>query len=140
LSRFIKIYFTDVNNIAVFEQIIIEDPTHVKQSKYRIVDISENLSTSGLATCSGLIMIIGKKKFLTHLDAKTDINPMIIDINKTLLEQELIPSNIINIKIYAGSLDSSLTIQKAKEICSRLGIEKSKIEIYQACMFDRISI
>ena len=85
-------------------------------------------------------MIIGKKKFLTHLDANTDINPMIIDINKTLLEQELIPSNIINIKIYAGSLDSSLTIQKAKEICSRLGIEKAKIEIYQACMFDRISI
>jgi hypothetical protein len=133
-------YRPDVNNIAVFKQFIIRDPTHVDQSTYRICDISETLSTTGLATCTGLIMIIGNKKFLTHLDASTNILPIVKDINKTLSEYNSIPNNITNIKIYAGSLDHSLSIIKAKDICTLVGIEESKIEILQACMFDRVSI
>ena len=140
VSMIQKTYRQDVDNIAVFKQILIKDPTYVEQSEYRIVNISETLTTAGLATCSGLTMIIGNKKFLTHLDALTDINPMVINLIKILSEQSLTPNNITNIKIYTGSLDSSLTKQKSIEICSQLGIEESRIEILQVCMFDIISI
>jgi hypothetical protein len=66
-------YRPDVDNVAVFKLLFKNDPTHVKQSKYRIVDSSKELSTFGLATCTGLGMIIGTKKFMTHLDATTPI-------------------------------------------------------------------
>jgi hypothetical protein len=115
-------YRSDVDNIAVFKQLVIENPTHVEQKKYKIVDISENLSTFGLATCSALIMIIGRKKFLSHLDAVTNILPIINDLNKTLLEQKLNSNNIENIKIYVGDLDHSYSLKKAIEICEIIGI------------------
>ena len=45
-----KEYRPDVDNIAVFEQLFVKDPTHVEQSTYRTVPIGKELSTSGLAT------------------------------------------------------------------------------------------
>ena len=104
------------------------DPTHVDQSKYRIVNISEKLSTAGLATCTGLAMIIGTKKFMTHLDATTDIDPIISAIDKIIATEGIVAGSL-NPIIYAGDLDSSLTLKKAKEICSRVGIPETNYNI-----------
>lgn len=134
-----KTYRPDVDNIAVFKQHIVKDPTHVNQSKWRIVDISEELSTSGLATCTGLAMIIGTKKFMTHLDATTRIEPIIFAINKIIETEKIAASSLIPF-IYAGNIKSSLTLEKAKEICSRVGIPQSNYNIINVCMMDRVRI
>jgi hypothetical protein len=132
-------YRPDVDNIAVFEQVMVKDPTNVEQSKYRIADISEELSTAGLATCTGLAMIIGTKKFMTHLDASTPKNPIIAAINQIITTEQIAPESLIPL-IYAGSLNSSVTLQKAKEICLSLGIPETNYIISNVCMLDRVSI
>jgi len=132
-------YRPDVDNIAVFEQFVVENPTDVKQSMYRIVDISEELSTAGLATCTGLAMIIGTKKFMTHLDSTTPIDPIISAINKIITTEGIVAGSL-NPIIYAGNLDSSLTLEKAKEICSRVGIPQTNYNIENVCMMDRVRI
>ena len=74
---------------------------NVKQGSFRI-DNNTILKTTGLATCSALSMIIGKYKFLAHIDATTYIKPIIIEINKYLKLQELTPNEITDIIIYKG--------------------------------------
>lgn len=132
-------YRPDVDNIAVFEQHVVKDPTHVDQSKYRIVNNSEELSTAGLATCTGLAMIIGTKKFMTHLDANTPTGPIISAIGE-IIATEGIAADSLKPIIYAGRLDSSLTLEKAKQICSRVGIPETNYNIEYVCMMDRVSI
>lgn len=132
-------YRHDVDNIAVFKQHYVKDPTHVDQSKYRIGNISEELSTAGLATCTGLAMIIGTKKFMTHLDATTPIYPIISAIDKIITTEGIVAGSLKPI-IYAGNLDSSLTLEKAKEICSRVGIPETNYNIENVCMMDRVRI
>lgn len=132
-------YRPDVDNIAVFTQNVVEDPTHVNQRTYRIANITDNLSTTGLATCAGLAMIIGTKKFMTHLDAKTEISRMIDVIKKVITEEGIDPKMLIP-RIYAGNLDSTITVQKAKVICIELGIPEENYVISNVCMTDRVEI
>ena len=139
VSMIQSMYRPDVDNIAVFKQHFVKDPTHVDQSKYRIVNISEKLSTAGLATCTGLAMIIGTKKFMTHLDATTDIDPIISAIDKIIATEGIVAGSL-NPIIYAGDFDSSLTLKKAKEICSRVGIPETNYNIENVCMMDRVII
>ena len=139
VSMITSTYRPDVDNIAVFKQHYVKDPTHVDQSKYRIGNISEELSTTGLATCTGLAMIIGTKKFMTHLDATTPIDPIISAIGKIITTEGIVAGSL-NPIIYAGNLDSSLTLEKAKEICSRVGIPETNYNIENVCMMDRVRI
>jgi hypothetical protein len=139
VSTTAKKYRSDVDNIAVFEPHIVNDPTHVDQSKYRIVNVSESLSTTGLATCTGLAMIIGTKKFMTHLDATTPIVPIISAIDQIIATEGIAASSLKPI-IYTGDLDSSLTLEKAKEICSRVGIPETNYNIENVCMMKRVRI
>lgn len=132
-------YRDDLDNIAVFKQYYVKDPTHVDQSTYRIVNISEELSTAGLATCTGLAMIIGTKKFMTHLDATTPIDPIISAIDKIITTEGILASSL-NPIIYPGDIDSSLTLEKAKEICSRVGIPETNYNIQNVCMMDTVRI
>jgi hypothetical protein len=134
-----KRYRSDVDNIAVFKQHYVKDPTHVDQSKYIIANMSESLSTSGLATCTGLAMIIGTKKFMTHLDAETPILPIIIAINQ-IIKTERIETTSLRPIIYAGDFGSSLTLEKAKEICLTLGIPETNYKISNVCMLDEVRI
>jgi len=139
VSMITNTYRPDVDNIAVFKQHYVNDPTHVDPSKYRIVNVSDSLSTSGLATCTGLAMIIGTKKFMTHLNAITPIDPIISAIDKIIATEGIAAGSLKPI-IYAGDADSSLTLEKAKEICSRVGIPKTNYNIKDVCMRDRVSI
>ena len=123
----------------MFKQHYVKDPTHVDQSKYRIGNISEELSTAGLATCTGLAMIIGTKKFMTHLDAGTPIGPIISAIGKIITTEGIVAGSL-NPIIYAGGVDSSLTLEKAKEICSRVGIPETNYNIVNVCMNARVRI
>ena len=139
VSMITTTYRPNVDNIAVFKQHHKKDPTHVDQSEYRIVNVSEELSTGGLATCTGLAMIIGTKKFMTHLDATTDIEPIISAIDRIIATEGIAAGSLKPI-IYAGDLDSSLTLEKAKEICSKVGIPKTNYNIEYVCMMDRVKI
>ena len=109
VSMVTSTYRPDVDNIAVFKPHYVEDPTHVRQSEYRIRNISEELSTTGLATCTGLAMIIGTKKFMTHLDATTPIDPIISAIGEIITTEGIVAGSL-NPIIYAGDLGSSLTL------------------------------
>jgi peptidyl-tRNA hydrolase len=139
VSMIQKMYRPDVDNIAVFSQHYVKDPTHVDQSKYRFVDKSETLSTNGLATCSGLAMIIGTKKFMTHLGALTCIQP-IIEAIRQMITSEQIETESLRPIIYKGNINSSLTLQKAKEICSIVGIPERNYEIINVCFLERVQI
>lgn len=132
-----KTYRPDVNNIAVFAHVHTPDPTNVKQSKYKIEE--GKLSTTGLATCTALAIQIGTKKFMAHLDAITHIKPIICAINDEIKNQSLNP---ITLKpfIYAGNLISSISLQKAKDICSSVGIPDKNCKISYVDIFDKVSI
>lgn len=133
------IYRPDVDNIAVFTQILEKDPTHVKQGEFRIVPKIEELSTSGLATCCALAIIIGNKKFMTHLDANTNISFITIAITKIIVEETVTPNKLIP-NIYTGSLNSKLTLQKAKDICFSAGIPEKNYNMMYVCMFDIVQL
>lgn len=139
VSMVTKKYRPDVDNIAVFKQLVVKDPTHVDQSTYKIVDRGNNLSTAGLATCTGLAMLIGDKKFMAHLDATTDTTPIINAINKEIDKQNINPDSLTPF-IYAGCLDSSLTLQKAKDIFLSVEIPEKNYKILNVNMFDRVHI
>ena len=139
VSMVTSTYTPAVDNIAVFEQHSVEDTTHVAPSKYRIGNISEELSTTGLTTCTGLAMIIGTKKFMTHLAANTPIGPIIYAIN-TIITTEGILAGSLKPIIYAGNLDSSLALEKAKEICSTVGIPETNYNIKKVSSTDMVRI
>jgi len=132
-------YIPDLNNIAVFKQIPTKDPSYVCQSKYRIVNSNETLSTAGLATCSALAFILGTKKFMTHLDANTSIKIMISDIKKHIVEENINPNSIKPV-IYIGKINSSITLNKAKKICLEVGIPTENYKILDVRIFDKVSI
>ena len=152
-----KVYRNDVINTPIFKQYYVKDLTNVKQATYRIVSNSEELSTSGLATCCGLAILLGDKKFLAHLDTsmKNKIPPHVtqsyydtLDIKLTRYDREMVNvlQNEIKSKvlteckatIYAGNLYSDLSVTKAKKICSM--VEITDITIVNVDMFDRVSI
>ena len=143
--------YTDFN-IPVFKQYVVYDPTFVKQATYKIVSTSEELTTSGLATCCGLA-IIGDKKFLAHLDTTIDNEiPKLDDyhayyetlaIKLTLYDRKMVrvlrnTFQTAKATIYAGNLYSYLSVKKAKLICSMAGI--TDITVIDVHMFDLIRI
>jgi hypothetical protein len=130
-------YRPDVDNIALFNQHVVEDPTYVKPSTFRIEE--GPLSTSGLLTCSGLAMIIGTKKFMTHLAANTLIEPIIYAIKDEIVKEKIDPKTLIPF-IYTGKLKSPLTLQKAKNICSSVGIPEENYKISRVCINYRVHI
>ncbi len=134
-----KEYRSDLEeNIPIFGQIIKKDPNFVNQGTFRTTGVSGRLTTSGLATCSGLSMTVGTQKFLTHLDAGTDIKPMITHLLKLIKTEGVMPTNI---NIYPGNLDSSVTEQLAKDIISRCGANLETVKIHRdTCMFSNIVI
>lgn len=136
-----KTYRPDLNNIAVFKSHNVNPPTHVEQSKYRIVDVSKTLSTSGLTSCTGLAMIIGTKKFMTHLDVNTPTIPIIEAINEIIKTEGIVAGSLEPI-IYVGSFyfNTSLTLEKAKEICSKVGIPETNYKIEDVCLTQTVSI
>lgn len=153
VSSVSKTYRDNVVNTPVFKQYYVEDVTHVIQATYRIVSNSEELSTSGLATCCGLAILLGDKKFLAHLDTsmKNKIPPHVsesyydtLDIILTRYDRAMVKVLQHEIKgepkasIYAGNMYSDLSVKKAKKICSMVGI--TDITIVNVDMFDRVSI
>ena len=158
VSAISKNYRDDVVNIPVFKQYWVEDLTHVGQATYKIVSTSEELSTSGLATCCGLAIHLGDKKFLAHLDTsmKNKI-PVLSDypsyyetlnikltrydteMVKVLLELCVLRNTVespVKATIYAGNLYNYVSVKKAKKICSMVGI--TDITTIDVDMFDRV--
>ena len=160
VSTISQTFRADVVNIPIFKQYWVEDLTNVGQATYRIVSTSEELSTSGLATCCGLAIHLGDKKFLAHLDTsmKNKI-PVLsdyhsyyetLDIKLTRYDTQMVNvlrelcilrntlESPVKATIYAGNLYNYLSVKKAKKICGMVGI--TDITIVDVDMFDRVSI
>ena len=169
VSRVSKFYRRDVLNTPVFKQYYVKDPSYVTQATYRFNSISEELSTSGLATCCGLAIMLRDKKFLAHLDTSmknkiashitksyyesldiklTSYDRDMVDILKKEVEKEVknevkneVP-NPIKATIYAANIYSNLY--------SDLSVKKAKkicamvgitdITMVYVDMFDRVTI
>jgi hypothetical protein len=121
-----------------------ETALYVEQSKFKIVDVTPtiDLYTSGLATCSGLSILIGNKKFMAHLNPKIEqhsIARMVIAIQTEITNQN-IDVNTLYATIYAGKLDSSRTLPKAMEICERIGIPINNVQIKNVCFMHEFGI
>jgi hypothetical protein len=134
-----KAYRSDLEeNIPIFGQIIIKDPDFVEQGKFRTANVSGRLTTAGLATCSGLSMTIGTQKFLTHLDAPTNIKPMITHLLNLIKTEGVMPTDI---HIFPGNLDSSVTVQLAKDIITGIGADLKSVIIHRGiCMFTTVVV
>jgi hypothetical protein len=74
---------------------------NVSQGKYKILHKSYGpLETAGLATCSAIsFMINNTYNFMAHIDANTNINTIVTNIQLEFLNN----LHITNIKIYYGS-------------------------------------
>ena len=79
----------------------------VDQGKFVIVEKNQTLTTAGLFTCVGFGMIIGNKKFMAHVDATTNIEPIILAIKRTVEEEGIDNSKITNINVWEGIGDPS---------------------------------
>jgi hypothetical protein len=97
------------------------------------------LHTSGLATCSSLALVIGARKFMTHLDAHTRTEPILADLWQGIQEEQVLPETLRPF-ICTGSLNSRLTEEKATHICVSLGIPSKNVQIQSVCMFDSVVI
>lgn len=97
------------------------------------------LHTSGLATCSSLALVIGARKFMTHLDARTQTEPILADLWQGIQEEQVLPETLRPF-ICTGSLNSRLTEEKATHICVSLGIPSKNVQIQSVCMFDSVVI
>lgn len=132
-------YRDDTECIPVFKQKVVKNHTNVDQSKYRIVEKTERLSTAGLATCTGLAMVVGSKKFMAHLDACTPTHPIKRALRELIQEESADVTELRPI-IYAGSLNSELTQQSAMDICEYLGIPAEKCYVKMVCFMERVYI
>lgn len=116
-------------NIPIFGAILKEKgPGDVGPKEYKIIGVDGELRTTGLGTCSSLSMIVGTQKFLAHLDAQTDIAPMILRLLELIKTEGATPTNI---KIYPGTLNSTITKQLAENIISGIGADLKKVREIQ---------
>lgn len=77
---------------------------YVPQAAFTIQPVETPVLTYGLATCTALSMIIGKKRFLAHIDAETDVMPMILAIVDTIKAEKARPTDV---KVWTGLGGSS---------------------------------
>ena len=139
VSMISKNYRPDVNNIAVFKQIIEFNPLFVNQNTYKIASLNEELITSGLASCSCLAIIIGNNKFMAHIDATSNIF-IFINAISNLINEEIELINLIPY-IYAGCIFSEISLSKTIDICKSIGIPEINYKIKtNVNMFDNITI
>jgi len=160
ISSISKEYRNDCMNIPIFNQVVDTDNTFVNQGTYKIVKSYETLTTSGIATCSALVIIFGEEKLLVHLDSsignvysleESRLKNFFDNLNIELPLYDLIMVNILKDKInllseikayiYSGCFTSfnSISMKKAKKICSLLRITNINF-IQVESIFDRITI
>jgi hypothetical protein len=65
------------------------------------------------------------------------VQSIIDNIKQVISEQDVDPKDL-EPHIYTGNLESDLTLQKAKKICSAIGIPTEKFIISEVCMFTKV--
>jgi hypothetical protein len=121
---------------------------YVPQATFTIQAVGTPVLTYGLATCTALSMVIGTKRFLAHIDANTDILPMILAIVDTIKAEKARPSDV---KVWTGlggsanNADSMLknspsfySFQNVQRILSVLQVESVTLE--EACFAEVVGI
>ena len=146
VTNVLKEFDPKEHNVAVFD-FVLEVPSYVSyatfvpQGTFNIVENNNtpDLYTYGLASCSALVMDIGNKKFMAHLDAETNIIPIKNAIQETITKQKIDIKNIYP-TIYEGSLYSENAVEKAKNICKQLNIPIDNIQYDDVSLMTYVSI
>ena len=126
------------------DKILPGGPTYldVGQGTFKIVDDAQTLRTTGLGSCTALAMKIGSKKFLTHLDATTNIAPIISAIQREISLSSG-PSTITNITVHSGGMDGyAHAIQKANDIliAIKIPLDSPTVSRHSVTFMDEIYI
>jgi hypothetical protein len=127
-SAITNLYCDGQINTPVFDY-VGSNSNYVGQRSFKIVPNSRRLNTFGIASCSGLTMKLGNKKFLSHIDAITDTSKMLLAIHDCLRNQKLTTSDISNVKIYRGPQTSNRSYEIILELLKSLSIPQNKIEV-----------
>lgn len=127
-STITESYFDGEINTPVFDR-VGSNSNYIRQGSFKIVPNSRRLNISGMSTCSGLTMKLGNSKFLSHIDAITDTSEMLSAIHDCLRKQGLTTSDISNVKIYRGPINSNRSNQIINELLKLLSIPKNNIEV-----------
>ena len=112
---------------------------HVPQASFTIQPVETPILTYGLATCTALSMVIGTKRFLAHIDAETDVMPMILAIVQTIKEEKARPTDVKVWRGLGGSANNAeepllknspsfYSFQNVQRILSVLQIESVTVE------------
>lgn len=121
---------------------------HVPQASFTIQPVETPVLTYGLATCTAVSMVIGTKRFLAHIDAETDVMPMVLAIVETIKAEKARPSDV---KVWTGLGGSSnnadpllknspsfYSFQNVQRILSVLQIESVTLE--DACFAEVVGL
>lgn len=121
---------------------------YVPQGTFTIQHVETPILTYGLATCTALSMVIGKKRFLAHIDADTDVVPIVLAIVDTIKAEKAKPTEV---KVWTGlggsannadpilkNSPSFYSFQNVQRILSLLHIESVTLE--DACFAEVVGI
>ena len=112
----------------------------VEQGKHLIMNKTEMLTTSGLATCVALAIRIGNKKVMSHVDATTNIHRIIRDIQQTMTDEKIDSSGIDRVRVWEGTMYGNWhAIKKVDQIIEGVGIDAKKIHRQSVCFMTSVS-
>ena len=123
---------------------------HIPQNSYTIQSKSIPITTTGLATCTALTMVIGDKRFFAHISSLSDISLMLEAIVETIREQRVRPSEV---KVWSGLGGSSnntntfvrndptkYSLDNVIQILSALEIPMESVEIEDTCFAEVVGV
>lgn len=112
----------------------------VDQGKHLIMNKTETLTTSGLATCVALAIQIGNKKLMSHVDSTTNIHRIIRDIQQTMTDEKIDSSGIDKVRVWEGTLYGNWhALKKVDKIIEEVGIDRKKIHRQPVCFMSSVS-
>jgi len=123
---------------------------HIPQNSYTIQSKSIPITTTGLATCTALTMVIGDKRFFAHISALSDISLMLEAIVETIREQRVRPSEVKvwlglggssnNINTFVRNDPTKYSLDNVKKILSALEIPIESVEIEDTCFAEVVGV
>ena len=102
-----------------------------------IVDKSEPLVTFGLGPCSALMMTIGNKKFMAHVDDICALKKIMVDsLKNEIRTQKAEPENV---QVHLGFFpDTSGSFAHIQDILSELDIPEGSYEVTKTKKHEKI--
>ncbi len=111
----------DINRITQPDEIYLGEPgAYVRQDMFQLADLDQPLSTHGLNTCTGLIVIDreNERHYVAHLDALSDPQRIV----ESLRDLDISSAEIF---LAPGSGDDTLSFRNGVNALDQLGVTES---------------